>query len=378
LKYSTFVCKQLENLAMKKSVLALAVAAALAAPLAAQADTILYGSARVSVDYNDLSNAPDAYWDVFNNDSRLGVMGSEDLGGGLSAIYQYEFGVDVTEGGNFEGNRPKFVGLKGSFGSITLGTQETPYYGVTGVTDIFNSGRTFGATAWLGGSFSGYSLNPGQDRTAASGGGSLTRLDNSLMYTTPDFKGFSASVLLSMNGALNDAQGWSNSVDIWNISAKYSNGPFFAGVTYIALDGDQIVDAGGVPLFDLDLDQWAIGLGYSAGAFSVGFTYEQGTYNEWGLFKPVWNIDFLRSTDTPWNAYLTASYTFGNNVISAAYGQMDTGVEGQDNMDNYVLGYQYNFSKRTRAWVEYIGRNADNNTFYGDQNAVSIGTRVDF
>ena len=38
---------------MKKSVLALAVAAALAAPLAAQADTILYGSARVSVDYND-------------------------------------------------------------------------------------------------------------------------------------------------------------------------------------------------------------------------------------------------------------------------------------------------------------------------------------
>ncbi len=363
---------------MKKSVLALAVAAALAAPLAAQADTILYGSARVSVDYNDLSNAPDAYWDVFNNDSRLGVMGSEDLGGGLSAIYQYEFGVDVTEGGNFEGNRPKFVGLKGSFGSITLGTQETPYYGVTGVTDIFNSGRTFGATSWLGGSFSGYSLNPGQDRTAASGGGSLSRLDNSLMYTTPDFKGFSASVLLSMNGALNDAQGWSNSVDIWNISAKYSNGPFFAGITYIALDGDQIVDAGGVPLFDLDLDQWAIGLGYSAGAFSVGFNYEQGTYNEWGLFKPVWNIDFLRSTDTPWNAYLTASYTFGNNVISAAYGQMDTGVEGQDNMDNYVLGYQYNFSKRTRAWVEYIGRNADNNTFYGDQSAVSIGTRVDF
>ncbi|MCC8986621.1 MAG: porin [Candidatus Contendobacter sp.] len=363
---------------MKKSVLALAVAAALAAPLAAQADTILYGSARVSVDYNDLSNAPDAYWDVFNNDSRLGVMGSEDLGGGLSAIYQYEFGVDVTEGGNFEGNRPKFVGLKGSFGSITLGTQETPYYGVTGVTDIFNSGRTFGATAWLGGSFSGYSLNPGQDRTAASGGGSLSRLDNSLMYTTPDFKGFSASVLLSMNGALNDAQGWSNSVDIWNISAKYSNGPFFAGITYIALDGDQIVDAGGVPLFDLDLDQWAIGLGYSAGAFSVGFNYEQGTYNEWGLFKPVWNIDFLRSTDTPWNAYLTASYTFGNNVISAAYGQMDTGVEGQDNMDNYVLGYQYNFSKRTRAWVEYIGRNADDNTFYGDQSAVSIGTRVDF
>lgn len=47
-------------------------------------------------------------------------------------------------------------------------------------------------------------------------------------------------------------------------------------------------------------------------------------------------------------------------------------------MENYLLGYQYNFSKRTRVWVEYIGRNADGNFFYGDQNAVSIGTRVDF
>ena len=83
---------------MKKTVLALAVAAALAAPLAAQADTVLYGSARVSVDYNDekpglLDKAsgasdPDGYWDVINNDSLLGVMGSEELGGGLSAVYQ--------------------------------------------------------------------------------------------------------------------------------------------------------------------------------------------------------------------------------------------------------------------------------------------------
>jgi predicted porin len=364
---------------MKKSVLALAVAAALAAPLATQADTILYGSARVSVDYNDESNSDDAYWDVFNNDSRLGVLGSEDLGGGLSAVYQYEFGIDVTEGtSGLEGNRPKFVGLKGNFGGITLGTQETPYYGVTGVTDIFNSGRTFGATSWLGGSFSGYRLNPGETRTASSGGGSLSRLDNSVMYTTPDFSGFSASVLLSMNGSLNDAQGWSDGVDIWNISAKYSNGPFFAGVTYIALDGDQITDEQGIPLADLDLDQWAIGLGYNAGAFSVGFMYEQGTYNEWGLLEPIWQIDLLRSTDTPWNAYLTASYTFGNNVISAAYGQMSTGVSGQDDMQNYLVGYQYNFSRRTRFWIEYIGRNADDNIFYGDQNAVSIGTRVDF
>ncbi|MBK8753371.1 MAG: porin [Candidatus Competibacteraceae bacterium] len=362
---------------MKKSILALAVAAALAAPLAAQADTILYGSARVSVDYiNDKfpGNTVNT-WDVVNDDSRLGVQGSEDLGGGLSAIYQYEFGVDVTDGGNFKSNRPKFVGLKGNWGSFTLGTQETPYYGVTGVTDIFNSSYSFGATAWLGGSFNGYTLSP---EGGGRGTGALSRLENSVLYNTPDFNGFSASVMLSMDGSRNSADGWSNGVDIWNINAKYSNGPFFAGVTYIAVDGEDNISLNGTPTFSLDLDQWAIGLGYNSGPFSLGFIYENGDYNEWGLIKPLFN-GLGVNADKAWNSYLTGSYTFGNNVISAAYGQLNTGVSGQQTMDNYVVGYQYNFSKRTRVWAEYIGRSVgDNNLIYSDQNLVSIGTRVDF
>ena len=154
---------------MQKSLLSLAVAAVLAAPLAVQADTILYGSARVSVDYVDPKldavskffgdPEPDSNWDVVNNSSRLGILGSEDLGGGLSAVYRYEFGVDVTEGGNFESNRPKFVGLRGNFGTLTIGTQDTPYYNVAGIVDTFNSSKTFGADAWLGGSFNGFKYN---------------------------------------------------------------------------------------------------------------------------------------------------------------------------------------------------------------------------
>ena len=87
-----------------------------------------------------------------------------------------------------------------------------------------------------------------------------------------------------------------------------------------------------------------------------------------------------------WSAYLTGAYTFGNNTIRAAYGQMDTGMPGADTIQNWPVGYQYNLSKRTLLWVEYIGRDAQKITstdnlgtfFYGDQNGVSIGTRVDF
>ena len=374
---------------MKKSILALAVAAALTAPLAAQADTILYGSARVSIDYIDEGSTDpfdndNGVWDVTNNSSRLGVLGSEDLGGGLSAIYQYEFGVDVTDGGNLESNRPKYVGLKGGFGQISLGTQETPYYHVAGIIDIFNTDRSLGSTAFLGGSFNGFKLNPGNDRDLADG--SLFRLENSIYYTTPDFNGFSAEAMLVMNGASNDSQGYSDSVDLWNLTAKYSNGPFFAGISYIQLDGDDNVSLGeladGTNLtIDLDLNQWIVGLGYTGGPFSVGLIYEQGTINEFGLLGTARfdGVRLLGNNDAN-NWYLTGEYRFGNNTIRAAYGQLDTGLDipgFDETIDNYLVGYQYDLSKRTRIWVEYVGRSADT-VLYEDANAVSIGTRVDF
>ena len=88
--------------------------------------------------------------------------------------------------------------------------------------------------------------------------------------------------------------------------------------------------------------------------------------------------------DEAQNWYLTGQYAFGNNTLRAAYGQLDTGLDRDiagaqydDKIDNYLVGYQYNFSKRTSVWVEYIGRSADS-LYYGDANAVSIGTRVDF
>jgi len=377
---------------MKKSTLALAVAAALVGfGSAAYADTTLYGSARVSVDYDEWNSdyievdgrlervrAGSDAWDVYNNSSRLGVRGEEDLGGGLSAIYQYEFGVDVTEGGNFNNqNRPKWVGLKGaSWGSATLGTHWTPYYSVVGIGDIFNSGKVFDNDVYLGNTFG-------------------TRMDNSLLYSTPNWSGFSGQVMLVMNGSCppSDPQrpdqlcgaavggnrlpnNLSDGIDMWNIALSYKNGPFFAGATYMALEGpgfDTIIPT--APTWDGD--QWAVAFGYNSGPFAVTLAYEQGEVNT--LYR-----------GTGENVYLTGQYTFGNNVIRGSYGytsaddsQYSAIVDGtllrytQSDVSNWALGYQYNFSKRTRVWVEYIGQDVDSD-LVGDRQAVSIGTRVDF
>ena len=59
---------------MKKITISLAVAATLAAPFAVRADTILYGEARLSVDYIDNHiQDTDPYWDVLDDGSKLGI-----------------------------------------------------------------------------------------------------------------------------------------------------------------------------------------------------------------------------------------------------------------------------------------------------------------
>lgn len=385
---------------MKKSAIALAVAAALVGfGSAAYADTTLYGSARVSIDYNDpsgndvLANDPDTSWDVFNNSSRLGVRGEEDLGGGMSAIYQYEFGVDVTEGGNLNGNRPKWVGLKGSsWGAVTLGTQWTPYYNVIGIGDIFNSSKVFNSAGSYGAiSDSAPVLNTYLGNTFG------LRMDNSVIYSTPNWSGFSAQAMLVMNGTCPPADpqtrdelcrtsadnklpgNLSDGIDMWNISASYKNGPFFAGATYMALDGEsfEIRTPIGQTITTApawDGDQWGLAFGYNSGPFAISLAYENGDLN----------TVYMGTSD---NFYLTGQYTFGNNVIRGSYGFLSPSDSRiwitenlsfkQGDLNNYAIGYQYNFSKRTRAWVEYLGTSADGDV-YGDLGVVSIGTRVDF
>ncbi len=353
---------------MNPSLRSLTALVALVAPLAAHADTILYGEAKVSVDYTDNARDPDSYWDVVNNGSKLGIRGSEDLGGSLSAFYQYDFSVDMTEGGNFDGLNQKFVGLKGGFGAVTLGTQDTPYWKILNITDIFNSGKMFNGTVYLG---SGLTEETNDN-------GALSTLANSIDYQTPIFNGFSAEALLVMDGRVNTPQGFSDGVDIWNINFKYSQGPYFAGLTYIKLDGESEVNIGPNRTANLDLDNWGLGLGYKTDQWLVGAIYQQGDFADVNFARHV-SVDGLplATGDDAKSWMLVGQYAFGNSTVRAAYGQTDTGIDSEDTIDNYRLGYQYNFSKRTLLWAEYLGRDADT-LLYGDQNVVSLGTKVLF
>ena len=86
---------------MNKKVIALAVAGALALPLAAKAQTAnvtMYGSFRVAMESTDLKNiGRNNHIDSWS--SRWGIRGIESIGGGLNGIFQLELGVGLDQPG---------------------------------------------------------------------------------------------------------------------------------------------------------------------------------------------------------------------------------------------------------------------------------------
>ena len=163
---------------MQKKLLALAVAGALAAPMAVQAqgsNVQIYGLLQPSIDFVD--NGDESGTSMQNNNSRLGFKGSEDLGNGLKAIFQLESAVDFDDrSGTGFIRRDSWVGLAGSFGQLVAGTKFTAYKASTDFVDPF--GDTIG-------DYNNVFGVPGFDQD-----GFNDRFTNGIHYASPSFGGF--------------------------------------------------------------------------------------------------------------------------------------------------------------------------------------------
>jgi len=119
---------------MKKSVFALAALTAMAGTTAtltahAQSSVTVYGIIDTGLTYTSKVGATNSSrFSLDSGDmatSRIGFKGVEDLGGGLSAIFNLENGFNNDTGGLGTANtlfdRKSVVGLSGAFGTVTLG-----------------------------------------------------------------------------------------------------------------------------------------------------------------------------------------------------------------------------------------------------------------
>ena len=124
---------------MKRKHLATATFAALgllASGAYAQSSVTVYGIVDTGVEYVNNANAnKDGVVRLSSgamNTSRIGFRGTEDLGGGLKAVFQLENGFK-TDTGEFDSagllfGRQANVGLEGSFGRIVAGRSYSTTY----------------------------------------------------------------------------------------------------------------------------------------------------------------------------------------------------------------------------------------------------------
>jgi len=121
---------------MKRSVLALAATGvAFAGTASAQSSVTLYGLVDAGVEYVSHAGPGGTVVQLTSggrNTSRWGLRGSEDLGGGLKALFNLESGIDIDTG-RFNSDDTLFdrratVGLGGKWGSVVFGRTFTTTY----------------------------------------------------------------------------------------------------------------------------------------------------------------------------------------------------------------------------------------------------------
>lgn len=255
------------------------------------------------------------------------LSGNEDLGGGMKAVFLVETNFDGTDTANQNSvlNGQMFVGLEGGFGSIKLGAPNSPSLTV-------QSSR--------GGSFStkdGGRLAPGAGGYTTLMGVAVTRFDNSVNYTTPNFGGFSAGVTYAPKsddgatpaiGALTDIGGF------------YSNGPIAAGVSIY--------------------NQEFSGAGNKQALTSYYVTYDF-KFAKFGLGGHAYKADNATVNVTDNSSIGALAEVPLSTALTLSVNLQKLDDKGAADVDSTMMavGVQYALSKRTTVYARYVSQTAN-------------------
>jgi predicted porin len=313
-----------------KKILAVAIASAFAAPaFAATANVDVYGRINTAFSFigGDAENAEDVQ--LTNFGSRLGFKGSEDLGGGLKAIWQIESSINTEEGNGGLAARNSFVGVAGGFGTVLAGKHDTPLKLVGRKVDLF--GDTFG------------------DSRNLLGGYSDTRASNVVAYASPNLSGFSVLAAYTTDLAASNNAADNEDFSAWNVNLEYGNGPIYVGFAYG--DGDAHETIG------VD-EHWRLAGSYSFGDFKIVGQYDVAADAYFGFDDLTgWMVG---------GAYKMGAMTFKANYMDSELGSYDA--------DQWALGVDYALSKRTTVYALWTQQSGDYSVrANGNFDSVALG-----
>jgi predicted porin len=322
---------------MKKSLVTLAVLGAFGAAAStafAQTNVSIYGIVDAGLSRTDTGAATVTSLDSgIQSGSRVGFRGTEDLGGGLSAIFTLENGFNADTGALGQGGRlfgrQAFVGLSGNFGALKLGRQNNPIRPVVEAVDPFGIGLAGNATNV----FNVYG----------------DRADNTINYSTPNWGGFSGQLAYS----LGEVAGSTSTGRQIGANAGYANGPITAAIAY---HNQNLATATGT-------DNGNAKTTLLAGTYDFGVAKGHLAY-AWNKGNSAAGADTIDSRDL---------LVGGAGSFLASYQRKNNKLIGSADSNVWALGYTHNVSKRTNFYTSYAKIRNDAAATVGFGGAVIAG-----
>ena len=302
--------------------------------------TELYGEFRYS--YNHADAGDSTHWAAANNASRLGVR-SEISAGPVAVFADLQAGVAIdAEGGAAFSQRYYLAGVRGAFGTVTVGRHSPMYKAVAARFDPFYDTSTLSATGAVpqSGPFGG----------ASFGLSSLTNgwADRTIAYTSPSIHGFSANAAAYLDGdSDHDAA----------VGFTYRSRGFEAGAQYHDIGSGEnwapsagVDDAARVHLSYARPQAWSLGASFErvdAAGDAQDFLYVAGTAHLdprlmlAGSVGRVGSGPWQTLTGTGW--HVGAFYTLlPQAAVHALYSRVD--VDDSPSRGNLAVGLTYRFS----------------------------------
>ena len=319
---------------MKKSLLALAALTTLSGAALAQSSVTLYGVADVAVGKTNavgLGLANDKFQAIASNTlnngtARWGLRGTEDLGGGLKAGFNFEAGLSMADGtGNLSGGTPfaraANMSLMGGFGELRAGRSLTTSF--------------YSLAAWELTGTANYSVVGAQFGFVGAG----PRDSAAIMYFSPKMGGLqiNASTVLKGNNAASKSK--------YDLGAIYGAGPLTVSAAYNKVqDGNEGMMIGG----KYNFGGFAVAGGWQSYETDAGVTINEGF--SIGVSAPMGPLtltaDLARDTEyKDTNFLLEAKYALSKRTF--IYGVYMSDGDGKGaatkNINGYSLGVRHNF-----------------------------------
>ncbi|HEY0664740.1 MAG TPA: porin, partial [Gallionella sp.] len=362
---------------MQTKIIALAIAAAMAAPAAAMAAPTVYGQVNMAYEVVDTGSAVAGAGEtaasrnkVSSNVSRLGIKGSEDLGSGLTGVFQMEGEVKVDDAAAapFAFNRNTFLGVAGGFGTVVLGQHDTMYKMATRDMDVFKD-----------------SIADNRSLMGLAGINLDIRASDVLAYVSPDFSGFNFAVAMvgegdnSLDtkvhpavdgvvvglGAGTITPATPKTASATTLSAQYGMKNWKAVFGYIAANMENVPGATVVDKYDVTGTK--VGGTFGMNMFSVNAVYEMTQLKATGGKVEQDNVYVSGTVNVGSAGKVKLAYTMAGELKLDGTALKNTGAS------QVSVGYDHALTKNTTLFALYSMIGNDKGATYGFTSSGSTG-----